>query len=152
MRSILLVGILAIAGCAPHLTTLELGDPLPRDASALGEMLMISPGQISQKFLWTNNGVRYALCADNQNRIQFLSTSSTRVATPEGVKVGQTLLELRNIEDSYLIHWRGWGYLVALPSGWNAALFLDNQFLERAPVDTDRVDILFKGTAAGYGS
>jgi hypothetical protein len=144
MRLLLFVGMVVFVGCAPNLTNLEPGDPLPKDASASGEMLMISPSQVSPKFQWDHKGVRYTLCADDQDRIQFLSTSSTHVATPEGVRVGQTWSQLRNVKGCHLILWRGWGYVVTLPSGWNAALFLDNQFLDRGPEDTDCVDMIFK--------
>jgi len=102
MRAALLVGIIAVSGCAPTMTTLELGDPLPRDASSMGEMLLVSPAQILLKVEWIYDGVRYTLCGDTQDRIQFISTSSVRVTTPEGVQVGQPLSELRNIKGSDL--------------------------------------------------
>ncbi len=72
--------------------------------------------------------------------------------TSEGVRIGQPLKDVLNIQNLEVTLWPGWGYVAELPSGWKAALFLDGHFLEREPLATDRVDLLFKGTLAGYGS
>lgn len=152
MRHALLVVLTAIAGCAPKLTTLELGDPIPPDARGSGNFLMVAPAQIWPEAVWVSDGIQYSVCADERGRVQFITTSSSKVATPEGVTVGQPLSAVLNSEGAKRHYWRGWGYLVTLPSGWKARLDLNGEFLEREPVATDRVGQLFKGKLAGYGS
>ena len=152
MRHALLVVLIAMVGCAPKLTTLELGDPIPANSQGSGNLLMVAPAQIWTEAVWVSDRIQYSVCADGRGRVQFIATSSSKVATPEGVTVGQPLSAVLSIEGAKLRYWLGWGYLVTLPSGWNARLDLNGEFLEREPVATDRVGQLFKGTSAGYGS
>ena len=163
MRYLLLSALLIAAlGCsgtakrartsAPELTThLNLGDPLPSDARATGTLIVVAPAQMWPKHEWVDRGIEYSLAA-NQARLQYIATSSLEVQTPDGVRVGQTLEEVLRAQELEVQLWPGWGYFVELPSGWKAALFLEGQFLERRPRATDQIDMLFKGTAAGYGS
>jgi hypothetical protein len=45
-----------------------------------------------------------------------------------------------------VVAWPGWGYVVELLSGWNAAFFLGSSMTERAPVAEDTVAMLFRGS------
>jgi hypothetical protein len=154
MRPILTMLLLVFLECpaAEQITTLNLGDPLPSDARATGIYILVAPAQTWPEYKWVDRGIEYSLAA-NQARLQYIATSSLEAQTPDGVRVGQKLAEVlrtQKIEEVEL--WRGWGYFVELRSGWKAALFLEGQFLDRRPVATDQIDLLFKGTAGGYGS
>ena len=72
--------------------------------------------------------------------------------TKEGVHVGQSFSDVQRVEGMRVVAWPGWGYVVELPSGWNAAFFLGSSMTEREPVAEDAVAQLFRGTAAGYGA
>lgn len=152
MRLATILALLVVVGCTPRLTNLDLGDPLPHDAAPTGQLLIVSPAQTWPESRWWNGGIEYSLAADGQGRVQYISTSSLEAQTPDGARIGQMLSELLRIRDSQLSLWPGWGYVVELPSGWKAALMLGGHFMDREPIATDRIDLLFKGTLAGYGS
>jgi len=150
-RASLLIAV-ALLGCSSQLTSLDLGDPLPSDANSTEEAVITAPAQIWPRHRWVDGGIEYSVAADTEGRVQYIATDSTGANTSDGVSVGQQLVRLLELEGTELVLWPGWGYVVELPSGWNAALFLDGEFLEREPTAADRVDLLFKGTMAGYGS
>lgn len=117
-----------------------------------GELELVSPGQMQARWTWQFRGVEYVLGVDRGNIVQFIATSSDRVRTREGVHVGQAFAEVEGLRSINVSRWPGWGYVVKLPSGWNAAFFIGNTMTEFPPGPTDRVVKLFRGTAAGYGA
>jgi hypothetical protein len=149
--SSLLVSLAAVA-LAPSLPTLELGAPAPAGALSTGRILIVSPAQTQQERTWEHEGVTYSLGVDDDALVQYISTSSPSVMTLEGAHVGETLEELRINQHVEVTLWPAWGYVAELPSGWKAATFLEGRFLERQPQPSDRVELLFKGTGAGYGA
>ena len=152
MKRAVLLPLVALTACTSDLAMLDLGDPMPKDATATRSLVMVAPAQIWPKHKWISAGIEYAIAADSRGRVQYIGTSSLQARTPEGVRIGQPLKDVLNIQNLEVTLWPGWGYVAELPSGWKAALFLDGHFLEREPLATDRVDLLFKGTLAGYGS
>lgn len=129
---------------ATDVTGLRLGYAIPPNAIDTGRLVMASPSLILPEYEWASGDTVYTIGADRPGHIQFISTSSRTVQTKEGVRVGQTLAEVLNIQGASLGYSPGWGYVVRLPSGWKAALFLDGEFLDREPTDSDMVDMLFK--------
>ena len=148
MRPILIMLLLAVLKCpaAEQITNLNLGDPLPSDARETEIYVLVSPAQMLPEYKWVDRGIEYSLAA-HQGRLEYIATSSPEAQTPEGVRVGQTLEEVLRAQNVEVKLRRGWGYVVELRSGWKAALFLEGQFLDRRPVATDQIDLLFKGTA-----
>jgi hypothetical protein len=153
MKALLPIFLLVLSACYPHLTaSLNLGDTLPPEARATGARILVAPAQTWPEHRWKQGAVEYSLAADNHERLQYISTSSLRAETPDGVRVGQTLEEVLENRNLRVESWPGWGYFVELRSGWKAALFLEGEFLDRQPRATDQIDLLFKGSPAGYGS
>jgi formylglycine-generating enzyme required for sulfatase activity len=152
MHRLVIVMMAFLFGCSARLPDLELGVPVPVDAEDTGEMVMVSPAQFQHAWNWVFDNVEYTLGIDENGRVQFLSTSSLKVATAEGIRVGQRFAELQKVEGIKLVAWCGWGYVVELPSGWKAAFFLGESMTEREPQPEDRLDLLFRGTLTGYGA
>ncbi len=163
--SVVLTAIPLVGGCsardinsgAPQAGTvvlpeLMLGDPAPHDAVDTGRLVMVSPAQTQPRWNWQFGGVEYILGVDDENIVQFIATSSDRVRTKEGVHVGEAFAEVEDLPSVNVARWPGWGYVVELPSGWNAAFFVGATMTESPPRPTDRVALLFRGTAAGYGA
>ena len=123
---------------------LKPGDLIPKDTTITGVSILVSPGQFLPEHKWIDDGIEYSVCINNLGNIQYIATSSLQVRSPEGIRVGQPLKEVLNIQNLQMRKWLGWGYVVDLPSGWKAALFLDGHFNEREPSDKDIIDMLFK--------
>lgn len=133
------------------LPALMLGDSRPDDAVNTGAFEMVSPAQLQPRLVWRSGEVEYILGVDDENVVQYIATSSNRVRTDEGVSVGQAFAEVEKLSIS-VTSWPGWGYVVELPSGWNAAFFIGGTRTDFPPRPADKVAILFRGTAAGYGA
>ena len=69
--------------------------------------------------------------------------------TREGVHVGQSFADVQRVKGMRGVAWPGWGYVVELPSGWNAAFFLGSSMTDREPVAEDAVAMLFRSGSAG---
>jgi hypothetical protein len=134
------------------LPALMLGDHRPDDAVNTGALEMVSPAQLQPRWVWQFGGVEYILGVDNENLVQYIATRSNRVRTDEGVSVGQAFAEVEKQSSVSVTSWPGWGYVAELPSGWNAAFFVGETMTDFPPRPTDKVAILFRGTAAGYGA
>ncbi len=150
MWSFLVVLLPYMLGCSAALPDIELGAPVPVDAESTGVMIMVSPAQFQHEWSWLFLDVEYSLGVDGNGEVQYLSTSSRRVATSEGVRVGQAFANLQKVEGVEIGRWPGWGYVAELPSGWKAAFFIGQTMTDREPRPEDKVDLLFLGTVAGY--
>ncbi len=149
----LIVALFVVFSCATgFLPELELGDPVPTDAKDTGNSILVSPGQTQQEWIWLFKSVEYVLGVDQDGLVQYLSTSASGTATPEGVQVGQSLEALQQVEGVTVVEWPEWGFVASLPSGWKAALFPDESDEDWTPKADDKIDLLFLGTAAGYGA
>jgi len=134
------------------LPALMLGDDRPHDAVSTGALEMVSPAQLQPQWTWQFGGVEYILGVDKENVVQYIATRSARVRTAEGVYVGQAFAEVERLPSVRVTSWPGWGYVAELPSGWNAAFFIGESMTDFPPRPNDKVAILFRGTAAGYGA
>jgi hypothetical protein len=152
MLRIVALMIILMSGNAASLPGIRLGAPVPLNAEESEESIMVSPAQIQKKWLWKFDGELYSLGIDKNKRVQYLATSSKNVITPEGVCVGQSFSEVQKVKGIEIAKWPGWGYVAELPSGWKAAFFIGRTMTERYPKSDDKVQLLFRGSAAGYGA
>ncbi|MCP3994399.1 MAG: hypothetical protein GY722_04940 [bacterium] len=143
--------LLFLLGCGATLPHLRLGEPVPADAEKTGMKVMVSPSTFQHQWSWQYKSIEYSLGVDEQGTVQYLSTNSSRVETPEGVRVGHLFADLRRVEGVYIGEWTGWGHVAELPSGWKAAIFIGQTMTDREPKPDDRVELIFRGTSAGYG-
>lgn len=58
--------------------------------------------------------------AQSTERIDYVSTSSPDFTTPEGIRVGMTMAEVRKQVGGELREEHGWGCYMELESGWRA--------------------------------
>lgn len=147
----MLLAMFLISSGAAKLPELKLGARVPSNAKESESHILVSPAQIQKEWRWTYDGEAYSLGVDENKRIQFLSTKSPNVMTPEGVYIGQSFSELKKVKGVEIFEWPGWGYVAELKSGWMAAIFIGYTMTEHYPEPNDKVQLLFRGTAAGYG-
>ena len=141
-----------MVGCSTHLHKIDLGANVPVNARKKNVKLMVSPAAFQDEWVWRFSGIEYSLGVDDDGRVQFLGTSSRRISTPEGVRVGQSLAKLQKLEGVPVRAWAGWGYVAELSSGWKAAFFVEESMTDRKLQPDDRIGMIFRGTAAGYGA
>ena len=157
MRNSLFVLLIVAFGCGepdPRLAPiadLHLGENVPSNAVESESLIVVSAGQMQRKYTCEIAGVPYVFGVDSEGLVQYVSTRSKAVTTPEGVKVGDTFRLVVDEKRGEFEPWNGWGHVVELPSGWNAAFFIGYTMTDRTPINTDTVDLLFRGTRAGYG-
>jgi hypothetical protein len=132
-RNLLFVAAVAGFSCAAKLPALSLGGRVPEGAHKTGVGIMVSPSQLQEGWAWSFDGVDYSLGVDDRGAVQYVSTYSTKVMTKEGVHVGQSFSDVKRVEGMRLVAWPGWGYVVELPSGWNAAFSLGPSMTDREP-------------------
>ncbi len=152
MRQITFTIAILFAVISPSLPKLSLGDKIPAKAiRKMNYVVLVSPSQFQPMWLWTYDGIEYTLGVDEAGFVQFISTKSKLVSTPEGVRIGQRFGDLAHISGVRFTEWPGWGKIAKLPSGWNAACYSGLQLPDASSLPSDEVDAIFKGTAAGYG-
>lgn len=152
VRRSLLIAVLGVSACGAALPDLQLGARVPADAGEVpNTRVLVSLGQSQGHWRWLFDGIEYTLGVDRNERVQYMATSSDAVETPDGVRVGFSFAELQQLEGVSVVEWPGWGYVANLPSGWKAAFFLGLSMTDRPPQPDDRVELLFRGTSAGYG-
>lgn len=136
----------------PQLPTLEIGDAVPADATDAHALILVSSAQMQHEWEWSYDGIVYQLGVDEQRVVQYIATHSTRVSTPEGVRVGQRWSKLSGIGGASIGERPGWGKVAEFPSGWHAASY-SFPIVDDGPSDPPEevVNWLFKGTSAGYG-
>jgi len=81
-------------------------------------------------------GITYIVGVDSDGDIRFIETSDSKFVTPEGLRVGSSLAQLRAAGGSGPWGERGWGHQARLPSGWSArfAGLGEGDLTEQAPV------------------
>src|SRR5215467_6866108 len=120
MLKALIVLATAAFGCAARLPDVSLGSPVRQGASRTGGGIMVSPAQVQQEWAWRFDGVEYSVGVDDRGTVQYLATRSSKVVTREGVHVGQSFADVGRVAGGRVVAWPGWGYMIELPSGWNA--------------------------------
>lgn len=143
-QRLLLLAAVSGIGCAAKLPDWSLGSAVPEGARNTGGMVMVSPSMLRQEWAWKFDGVDYSVGVDDRGKVRYLATRSTKVVTREGVHVGQAFSDVQRVQGVRVGAWPGWGYVAALPSGWNAAFFIGRSMTEREPVGADPVALLFR--------
>jgi len=73
-----------------------------------------------------DNDIDYTILklpGDSENTIRAIICKDKRFITPEGVRVGQSLKDVKRLTGGDYMTMHGFGYWVTLPSGWNAVFF-----------------------------
>jgi DNA-binding helix-hairpin-helix protein with protein kinase domain len=65
-------------------------------------------------------GITYIVGVDAQGEVRFIETSDSKFVTPEGLRVGSSIAQLRSAGASEPWGERGWGHQAKLSSGWSA--------------------------------
>jgi hypothetical protein len=103
---------------------LDLGKRVPHDLKKDERMLIFFSNDFHSQYPWTHDGIDYVLLtSNNSDTINGIICEDRRFETPEGVRVGHTLKEVRRIAGVEYETMAGFGYWVPLPSGWNAVFF-----------------------------
>jgi hypothetical protein len=83
------------------------------------EMHMIGPSQLVKACEVRGSGFVFFAGTLDGTYVTLVFTHDAAFVTPEGIRVGSTLADVRNTGGSDVLAFRGWGYASTLPSGWN---------------------------------
>jgi hypothetical protein len=87
--------------------------------------IMAASAQMWPSYSTVIDGVGFAIAVDDDAVVRFVSTTDPRFVTPEGLHVGDGVATALGAAPTETIQQeRGWGYYIALPSGWYA--FIDD--------------------------
>ena len=90
----------------------------------------------------TYAGIEYTVGVDKEGTIHFLDTSDPGFATPEGLRVGNSLAQVVAAGAWKPVHPEiGWGYHTKLPSGWS--VYFGHWDAKELPSDAT-VEMFFK--------
>jgi hypothetical protein len=70
----------------------------------------------------------------HESQVRYVQTADKRFRTPENLRVGSSLAEVRRLVREDVTYDPGWAYWVRLPSGWSAALSPDKKPGDRAKI------------------
>ena len=65
-------------------------------------------------------GITYLIGVDTRGAIRFIETWDGKFISPEGLKVGSSIAQLRSVGGTEPWGELGWGHQAKLPSGWSA--------------------------------
>jgi hypothetical protein len=123
----------------------ELEASFPPDSTPTGRYVVTAPDQTRREYSVTRDGVLFTVCPAEDGTIVFVSTTDVAFETPEGVRIGTPLTQVRAGAGRFELAWPGWAYVIPLPSGWNAA-FVNGPSITEGPLREDSpVVFLFKG-------
>jgi len=66
------------------------------------------------------DGVRFFVASVDGRKVAYVKTSDSHFITPEGLKVGSSLEDVRGAGGSAVVAEAGWAFFSELPSGWRA--------------------------------
>lgn len=122
-----------------------IGDILPDSFKTRNHVQILTTSSSSiDSYNWHSETFDCIVGVDEDERINFISTSDQRFITPEGISVGMKLEEVLKTHSGELLADPGWAYFIVLPSGWNAAFTVGYTMTESKPDDTTKVAFLFK--------
>jgi len=108
------------------------------------KMLLINSSDYKPSTTIISNGTSFNLAWDNNNKLIYISTLDTNFTTNEGIKIGSTLIQIKNLQPVEIDKIIGWGHSIKLSSGWSAAFCVDSTCTGRNLIDTDKVNWIFK--------
>jgi len=107
------------------------------DSNALYSYFLVNDNNFIYKISYSQNIIKYIIINDNSLNI---------FETPEGIKIGMTLSELRNkFPDIKIYRNSGFGYFGELPSGWKIGFFTGQTATEYYPKNDEKIKTIFKG-------
>ena len=128
-----------LASCTPHpegniesktpsvtepVAFLDLGNKLPPDLQKEEAQLLFFSNAFHEQYALNHAGIEYRLLAlPDVGTINGIVCKDHRFVTPEGVRIGQTLKEVKDLTEAKYKTMPGFGYWVPLSSGWNAVFF-----------------------------
>lgn len=104
------------------------------------EYLLVNPGSINECDRVKYNDIDFSICYKDESsqEIEYIFTSDTNYSTREGIRVGHHYSDVSIQSKSELRHIQGWGYVLDLPSGWNAVFDIASE-----PSDQSKVMSIF---------
>ncbi len=122
----------------------SIGQKLDIKLSRNPTLLLINSGQFYPKVDVSINHITYTIAYDNNQIIKYVSTSDSKFVTPEYVRTGDPLSQVKKQTESELLAERGWAFFIHLKSGWYAA-FTQGATLTEGDLSSDaKVQWLFK--------
>jgi hypothetical protein len=119
--------------------------------------IMVNSASIYPFFFVFDNGIYYIIAFNRYNIVEAIFVSERNYfnsvnaninqsfKTPDGVYLGMTYNELRNIDPDIVIkEMPGWGYYGELKSGWKVAFFIGDTMTERFPIENDIIISIYK--------
>jgi hypothetical protein len=126
------------------LTDLKIGSALPSDASFTNGHIMVSSGSVIPMWNWAFDGADYQLGVNKSGKVEYISTSSKMVITPNRIHVGMKFSELEKLFDISFIRESGWAWRGKLPSGWHVAIFCGQSGTDCELTPESEIAYLFK--------
>lgn len=108
------------------------------------EYTLTSSSSTARLYKLNSNGVPFHIGLNDNDEINFISTNDKGFITTDGVKIGSTLGEIKQITTNKLICEHGFGCYVLLNSGWYAGFYGDRLFYIAEPTDTSKTVWFFK--------
>lgn len=114
--------LLCLAGClstaGSRTSPPKVGGRLPCEFE--GTHYGISSAQIAPGCTVTIAGITYFVASLDRRHVAYIQTADSRFVSPEGLRVGSSLQDVRNAGGGERVGERGWKYFSNLPSGWRA--------------------------------
>ncbi len=103
--------------------------------------MMITPSSIEEVHDVSRDGIGFTETLDTP--VHYTSTEDSSFRTPEGVRIGMHLAEVRLVTKEPLDYQFAWGTYLRLPSGWRASCITEEEGSQRVMPDS-LVDWLFR--------
>jgi hypothetical protein len=110
------------------------------------KQVLVSAGQTMQGKEIKRGGIKFDLVLEKKDTL-YLSTSDNRFLTPENYRSGMLFSEIPAALKKKLEKETGWGYYIALPSGWNLGFCEGASCTDAEPVDSSKVKWIFRRKA-----
>ena len=91
-----------------------------------------------------NEGIIFSIAFDTERFVRYICTTDRNFITPEGIRIGSTVAEVKRMIDTEIIPEQGWGYHVQLKSGWRVAFGQGDSMTEGELKNETRVRWIFK--------
>jgi hypothetical protein len=83
-------------------------------------LYVISSAQVAPGCGTVVGGVSYLVASIDGKSIAFIRTSDTGFVTPEGLRIGSSVEDVRRAGGGEVLGEIGWAFYSKLPSGWRA--------------------------------
>jgi hypothetical protein len=99
---------------------LQIGQNLPSNAIQENNLSLSSSSQFDKAYKVHINGIEYKIAVNQNNKVNFISTSDPNFETEENFKIGTTYSEVKKSIASDVIKETGYSFKIKLASGWFA--------------------------------